>query len=283
MSSESETSDETESGTLYHSGSVSGLGDSLCEDSSPLFRSLSMSENLAFSVVDEVPHMFRLNALTTAVPSSSNSPTEGNGDQRYSGQGQESYFHRHQELKPKASNSVGVTSSYLESNAIAMTIPLKRSTSMGKRNDILIGIVVSRWDNIVGPQCSYLWTEEMTSLFYPGNLPKHLTRLIKYVSDHTVDHHEVDGNLVSHSTMKSGLCIVPDLHLVYISLSIRVPSDSMSSEIERPGMTVPHSVAVLASLQYLHHFILMRPLVTSWLTEFAPKIGVLICKVRGSN
>ena len=279
MSSEGEGSD-TEAGSFLHSGSMSGSGDPYDEgtsSSSPLFRSLSMSHNLAYSVVEEVPHMIRLNALTDVASSSRirSSDSVGCGDQGTSPQ--DAYFYRHKELQ--VSKSIGVSSSYLESTTIPLTIPLKRTTSVGKRNDILIGIVVSRWDNIVGPQCSYLWTEEMTSLFYPGHLPKPLTRLIKYVTDHTVDHHVVDGNLVSHSTMKNAFCIVPDLNLVYMSLSIRVPSDSMSCEIERPGMTVPHSVAVLANLQYLHHFLLMRPLVTNWLTEFAPKIGVLICKV----
>lgn len=241
------------------------------ESASPLFRSFSMSQSLASSVAEEVSNVIRLNGLTE-VASSSRILTSG-----YDDTDNDTFFYRQQRQELKVSQSFSLSSTYLENS---ITLPLKRTPSLGgKRNEMLTGIVVSRWDNIVGPQCSYLWTEEMTSLFYPGNLPKHLSRLIKYVTDHTVDHHVADGTLL-HSAVKSGLCIVPDLSLVYMFVSIRVPSsDSLGCEIQQAGLTVPHSVAVLADLQYLHHFLLIRPLVTSWLMEFAPKIGVLICKV----
>src|SRR5580692_8929551 len=61
-------------------------------------------------------------------------------------------------------------------------------------NDFLTGVVVSRWDNILGPQCIYLWTEETTSCFNPSDLPTHIDCLVKYVTDHTVDHHDIIEN-----------------------------------------------------------------------------------------
>lgn len=152
-------------------------------------------------------------------------------------------------------------------------------------------IVLSRWDNIVGPQCVYLWNEELTSVYYPTNLPPKLSGIVKYVTDHTVDHHEVNGNYISPSTQKTSLCIVPELKFVYLSMSIRVPSEmdtvlefasssSMTAnDPDQPATSIPHAVAVLVDLKFLSHFLLLRPLVISWLSEYVPKIGVIVCKV----
>jgi hypothetical protein len=142
-----------------------------------------------------------------------------------------------------------------------------------RRNDVLLGVVVSRWDNIVGPQWVYVWTEELTSLFHPAPLPPALARLLKYVADKTVDHHEVDGaRVVSPRARRSALTLVPDLDLAYVSLSIRVPGEGSAP-------AVPHSLALLAHLPLLNHFLLQRPLLTSWLAEFGPKVAVLLAKV----
>ena len=286
----------------------------------PVVRSVSMSKNLADSVAGEVPHMIRVSgsndfyerkplkksssasSLSRLLLLTSASPSVPTGTTTTDGQ-PVSFLRRpskviKNESKPQTSSPISEQMSFppesladsiakLEIRSLTDEASVKKLL-VGKKNEVLVGIVVSRWDNIVGPQCVYLWTEERTSTFYPGNLPQHLSRLVRYVTEHTVDHHEVDGNQVLPSTLRSTLCIVRDLDLVYLSVSIRVPSDPDSdstfgfspvSDRNRPASTVPHAVAVLANLKYLQQFLLLRPLVLNWLSEFAPKIGVLLCKV----
>ncbi|CAG7822335.1 unnamed protein product [Allacma fusca] len=303
------------------------------ESTSSFVRSLSMSRNLALSMYEEMPHVIQLNSGESLVnvryplkkSSSASSltrllllndiadqeePANPSVSRRIpSNPAPSTSF-----AQPKVSNSQSVPYPHvvpevLEAESLADSIAKLEMRAIsdeasvknligGKRNDLLVGIVVSRWDNIVGPQCVYLWTEERTSTFYPlqeegvfnfsrGNLPTHLSRLVKYVTEHTVDHQDVDGNLVLPSMLRSTLCIVRDLDLAYLSVSIRVPLDpdtestfgfSHLGDRNRPAATVPHAVAVLANLQYLNHFLLLRPLVLNWLSEFAPKIGVLLCK-----
>lgn len=284
------------------------------DDDTPLVRSLSMSRNMALSVLDEVPHMISLAA-------SENSPWTINKKSSSTsalvkvknGRGEND----HHDPNRRSSENKSSTDEILQNQLLSMSFvddpDLRRALEMDgvslvesnstlsqitfpsargvKKNELLTGIVVSRWDNIVGPQCVYLWTEEVTSLFYPGNLPPHLSGVVKYVTDHTVDHQDVNGNLSSPYTQKSTLCIVPDLSLVYISLSIRVPSEietvlefasssSMTAnDPDQPATSVPHAISVLANLKFLSHFLLLRPLIINWLNEFSPKIGVLLCKV----
>ena len=285
----------------------------------PVVRSISMSKNLADSVSGEVPHMIRVSgkkdfferkpmkkssstsSLSRLLLLTSGSQVAAADTTTTDGQPVSSFKYRPSKAlknEPKTSSPISENMSFppesladsiakLEIRSLTDEASVKKLL-VGKKNDVLVGIVVSRWDNIVGPQCVYLWTEERTSTFYPGNLPQHLSRLVRYVTEHTVDHHEVDGNQVLPSTLRSTLCIVRDLDLAYLSVSIRVPSDPESdsafgfspvSDRNRPASTVPHAVAVLANLKYLQQFLLLRPLVLNWLSEFAPKIGVLLCKV----
>lgn len=137
----------------------------------------------------------------------------------------------------------------------------------------------------------YLWTEELTSIYYPQSLPPHLSGVVKYVTDHTVDHQDVDGEGFGPNMERCSLCLVPELGLVYASISVRVPSgldavlefasnSSMTgNDPDQPVISVPHSVAVLGDLKYVAHFLLLRPLIAGWLREFGMKIGLLVCKV----
>ncbi|ODN03428.1 Protein C9orf72 [Orchesella cincta] len=288
----------------------------------PLVRSLSMSRNMAYSVVDEVPHMIKL--LPPKVPinekrswwkpsllkKSSSTSSLPNIRRRFSAMELEQNERENSYLKSERRGSGGVdvvghngyqdrgdaskelknsviTNSLREESSTQTLTPIVKGT---RRNDLLVGIVVSRWDNIVGPQSVYLWTEELTSVFYPANLPAELSPLMKYVTDHTVDHQTATAGYIPPSVQRTTLCIVPDLNLAYLSLSIRVPTEidtilefqssaPMSiNHPDNPALTMPHSISVLCNLKYLNQFILLRPLVISWLTEFGPQIGVLLCK-----
>jgi hypothetical protein len=52
-----------------------------------------------------------------------------------------------------------------------------------------------------------------------------------------------------------------------------------ANDPDQPATSIPHAVAILGDLKHLSHFLLLRPLMISWLNEFGPKIGVLVCKV----
>jgi len=277
----------------------------LAEHTPKLVRSLSMSSNVASSVVEEVSHMIRMAPTSTSVSSpvffgtkgtmnsaamsaatdfglpSSGSfvPETGGGylnsksqaiisqtSSKAGGQNSSSVI---EVLKTDALRAVGDVSEKL--NMLA-------SMSSLRKNELLEAIVVSRWDNIVGPQCVYLWTEEVTSVFYPTVFSSTLSPLIKYVTEHTVDHQE-DENVVA-STRRITLCIVPDLNFVYLSLSIRLPPEFdpvMNDHI--PSSTIPHAISILGNMQFLPRFLALRPLFVSWLSEFSPKIGVFLVQV----
>ncbi|CAL8082600.1 unnamed protein product [Orchesella dallaii] len=291
----------------------------------PLVRSLSMSQNMAYSVVDEVPHMIKLlpptvpidkkrswwkpsllkkSSSTSSLPNikkqlntmeqkqngyDNNVSSYSKSERRCSGDmddGINSYEDSRDDSNGLTNSSAKTNSLHQESSTQTLT-PIVKGT---RRNDLLVGIVVSRWDNIVGPQSVYLWTEELTSVFYPVNLSAELSPLMKYVTDHTVDHQTATAGYIPPSVQRTTLCIVPDLNLAYLSLSIRVPTEidtilefqssaPMSlNHPDNPALTMPHSISVLCNLKYLNQFLLLRPLVTSWLIEFAPQMGVLLCK-----
>jgi hypothetical protein len=300
----------------------------LLEEDIPLVRSLSMSRNMASSIlhgVEEVPHMIRLvsatsDSLSPLRPKLLKKSFSTSSLSRLQKFGMNSSFDEGRRESYDGgsgggdiNNSLALSLSVVDSNPDVIRamgkdgvslVESKGSSSLSqiafpsfirggiKKNELLTGIVVSKWDNIVGPQCVYLWTEEVTSLFYPGCLPSQLSGVVKYVTDHTVDHQDVDGNQLNPSTQRTTLCIVPDLSLVYIAISIRVPAETdtvlefassssmTANDPDQPAMTVPHAVSILANLQFLSHFLLLRPLLVNWLNEFAPKIGVLLCKVR---
>lgn len=291
----------------------------------PLVRSLAMSRNMALSVVDEVPHMIRLptsdenptlendeesttdrwktststttSSSTSALPNSSDVPANNNVTDDVTESLQTKGTHapvitsssQDQDHKAYSNNSNTSVPSTITTNSQNSTTPVVKGT---RRNDLLVGVVVSRWDNIVGPQAVYLWTEELTSVFYPANLPPDLSKLVKYVTDHTVDHQTATGRYIHPSVQRTTLCIVPDLNLAYLSLSIRVPSEldtilefqisapMTENSPDIPALIMPHSISVLYNLKYFNQFMLLRPLVVSWLVEFGPRIGVLLCKVR---
>lgn len=292
-----------------------------------LVRSLSMSRNMAFSVVDEVPHMIRLcptetpqvekkpswwkssssglrksssassinnirpqinNSDPSAVNSSSRGLSRRASDLDATMQNTFNELN-YQRDRPTFSSSRGITSKSVKLATESQHLnPIVKGT---RRNDLLVGVVVSRWDNIVGPQSVYLWTEEFTSVFYPINLPGQLSKLVKYVTDHTVDHQTATGGYIPPTVQRTTSCIVPDLGLAYLSLSIRVPTEidtilefqtsspMTANNPDNPVLTMPHSISVLSNFKYLSQFLLLRPLITSWLLEFGPQIGVLLCKV----
>jgi len=291
----------------------------------PLVRSLSMSRNMAYSVVDEVPHMIKLlppnvpinekrswwkpsllkkSSSTSSLPNirkrltkmelngrKNLNPTNSRSERRGSAGVDVDDYNDYEAGGDAATELIkqsAITNSHQQETSTQTLTPIVKGT---RRNDLLVGIVVSRWDNIVGPQSVYLWTEELTSVFYPGDLPPELSPLIKYVTDHTVDHQTATAGYIPPSVQRTTLCIVPDLSLAYLSLSIRVPTEidtilefqssaPMSiNHPDNPALTMPHSISVLCNLKYLNQFILLRPLVISWLTEFGPQIGVLLCKV----
>lgn len=303
----------------------------------PLVRSLSMSRNMAFSVVDEVQHMIKIlpahvaveerrswwKATTPSATSLRKSSSLTNVSQySHSTTEPEDVDETTSRSRPqlrRGSSGLDIQNALFEydaTNGIDEDVPLPISRNHGqdektiqsitgpqqpqitpimkgtRRNDLLIGIIVSRWDNIVGPQSIYLWTEEMTSVFYPTNLPSQLNRLVKYVTDHTVDHQTVTGGYIPPTVQRTTLCIVPDLSLAYLSLSIRVPTEidtilefqssapMSANHPDNPALTMPHSISVLSNLKFLNQFLQLRPLLGSWLLEFGPQIGVLLCKVR---
>lgn len=304
-----------------------------------LVRSLSMSRNMAFSVVDEVPHMIRLcqpetteTATAEKKPSwwkssSSSASNSTSTKLRKSSSASSINNIRHQSLDNNTTGSSGTPSkeptprrgsdgletiqnglnSLTAQVSLSARVPATHTKSVQsvvtepqhltpivkgtRRNDLLVGIVVSRWDNIVGPQSVYLWTEELTSVFYPVGLPQPINKLVKYVTDHTVDHQTATGGYIPPTVQRTTLCIVPDLGLAYQSLSIRVPTEidtilefqtsapMTPGNPDNPALTMPHSISVLSNIKYLSQFLLLRPLIISWLLEFGPRLGVLLCKV----
>jgi len=265
---------------------------------SPAVRSLSMSRNMAVSLTDEVSHMIRL-------PPPSSTPTPKKTVQKSLTSTSQAEFHAPSSLTSfslsnpeKEVKSLMLSSgvSLVETKTGCLSSSSLTTNSSPSPTSVLTGICVSRWDDIVGPQTVYLWTEQLTSLFFPTSLPPSLAPLVKYVTDHTVDHHRHGGeDAPPSSSHRSIFVLVPALSLVYLSLSFRVPSPLDSTAVlefdsstnmtadhpDHPPAYVPHALSVLAPIEYLPVFLLLRPLLLSWLAEFAPKTGVLLAKVGG--
>lgn len=95
----------------------------LLDSDLPSLRSLSMSRNLALSVVEEVPHMIR--------PTLSDRSSRSN---RNKGEGM-------------SGSSRRSSTSTLSSTESSPQHPTIRGV---RKNEVLTGVVVSKWDNIVG-------------------------------------------------------------------------------------------------------------------------------------
>lgn len=248
--------------------------------SPPVIRSVAMSANIASTVQDEVKHLIKVNHLPEPqsshheVRQSSPEPNEDNSD-----------------LSDSYSADNDYSSSDVHSAAICSHV-------FPNDDDALIcAVVLSRWDDIMGPRTIRVWLPESVS--EPQSLceiepPKFTTprsvkaacqfsclhymsskinkmllmKAIKYVTSHTVNYTCVTGTSTPEEN-SSAIFVVPDLDMVAQSLMFHVPLSGSS----------PYSLALLVKYSQYANFLPLRKLCQHWLERLTCKLAEFLLSV----
>ncbi|GLH11653.1 Uncharacterized protein GBIM_16399 [Gryllus bimaculatus] len=287
--------------SMYHfvavdrEGSLWKTGQS-CADSSDdtnsvqretvMVRSVAMSANVASIVKDEVRHLIRVSALE---PSTSKhySTYEPNNREDIN-------------IVLPTSKDLGVGSNSIVNTSCSHILP----TVDG---NIIFAVILSRWDDIMGPQTVHAWLEEnpvargllntevnSPSSSYVDTLPEsksgvHVTsnhklveqnvyimKAVKYVTSHTVNYTGICLNSSASLLyeQESNLFVVPDLELVAQSLVFHARS---------LDTTVPFSLSVLVGYQHYEYFLHLRRLCHQWLRRMAERLHEPLVKCMSTS
>ncbi|KAK3924322.1 Guanine nucleotide exchange C9orf72-like protein [Frankliniella fusca] len=250
------------------------------ESSSPSIRSVAMSANIANTVQEEVKHLIKVN------PPLDESPIKYQVRKTSS------------ELSDDNSDISDTYSGDHDYHSIEMSCSSICSHVLPNDDDSTVcAMVLSRWDDIMGPRTIRVWLPESVSEEESGpeteplkfTTPKSvkaacqfscshqmsskynkilLMKAIKYVTSHTVNYTCVTGTSTPEQS-NSALFIVPDLDMVAQSLMFHVPLSGSS----------PYSLALLVKYSKYSRFLPLRNLCQHWLERLSIRMAEFLLSV----
>lgn len=183
-------------------------------------------------------------------------------------------------VKPDAPAEYTLSNVYGANLSVSYILP-------AEEDSIISAIVLSKWDDIMGPQTVHVWlkdeanvkstrTEDSASHSVIRNVC--LAKSVKYVTVHTVNCTGLSSalspccgsNAVDPGQKNSGIFIVPEIDLVAQSLVFQLQDHELS---------VLYSVAILVSYRQYDYFLHLRQLCWHWLQRTAARLHVILLKV----
>ena len=253
--------------------------------SPPVIRSVAMSANIANAVQDEVKHLIKVNTLPLEesiahyeVRQTSPAPSEENSDVS------DTYSADHD------SGSLDMQCGSI----CAHVLP-------NDDESIVCAVVLSRWDDIMGPRTIRVWLPEnvsdqeassvveTTKFTSPRNvkaacqfnclhqMPEKynkilLMKAIKYVTSHTVNYTCVTGTSAPEER-SSAIFVVPDLDMVAQSLMFHVPLSG----------SCPYSLALVVSFNKYSTYLPVRKLCQHWLERLTMRLADFLLSISGTR
>lgn len=156
-----------------------------------------------------------------------------------------------------------------------------------EEDSIVSAIVLSKWDDIIGPQTVHVWLKDEANvkILSTEDTPGHsvirnvcLAKSVKYVTVHTVNCTGLNPALspcygsdtVNPGQKNSGIFIVPEIDLV---------AQFIVFQLQDHQMNILHSLAILVSYQHYSYFLHLRQLCWHWLQRMAARLHVILLKV----
>lgn len=189
-----------------------------------MVRSLAMSANIANAVKNEVKHLIHISAVESCME---------------------------ENLWLGATSGSKISHVNYIANASFTTSCVLPATE----EHLISAIVLSRWDDIMGPQTVHVWTEQTET----NTCNIDMLRAIRYVTNHTV------SQTAETSGMGPKIFVVSDLRIIAQSLTFGVC-------VHRRQRRVPHSISVLVSLSQYSSFLELRYLCHQWLIRTAARL-----------
>jgi hypothetical protein len=229
----------------------------------PLPRSVAMSSDIAGSVQEEVCHfidvdssknsrLFAVNTADTCL----------------------------EEVKADPPAECTLSNVHDASLSVSYVLP-------SEEDSIISAIVLSKWDDIIGPQTVHVWLKGeanekvLGTEDTPGNkLIRNvcLAKSVKYVTVHTVNYTGLNSalspchgsDIADPGQKNSGIFIVPEIDLV---------AQSLVFQLQDQELNVLYSLAILVSYQHYSYFLHLRQLCWHWLQRMATRLHVILLKV----
>ncbi|KAJ9579434.1 hypothetical protein L9F63_024458 [Diploptera punctata] len=215
----------------------------------PVVRSVAMSENIARSVREEVKHLIHVESPVNNVLAAAGCLVEVEKDPGFS-------------LGKAEYHSYGTNSS------VSYILP-------SIEESIVSAVILSKWDDIMGPQTVHVWLREEAK-----SVPCHsdaknktcLTKAVKYVTCHTVNYTGsscVSSNSADSTERSNSIFVVPELDLI---------AQSLVFQLRDQELNVPYSLALMVSYQHYNYFLHLRQLCRHWLQRMAARLHVILLK-----
>ena len=213
-------------------------------------RSVAMSENIARSVKEEVKHFIHVESSVNNIL-----PFSVCLDDTQRGQ-----------IFP-----VGKTEYHIhnDSSSISYILP-------SVHDSIVSGVILSKWDDIMGPQTVHMWLrEDVRNGSHHSSTQNNtcLAKAVKYVTSHTVNYTGAHYNISSNtdtSERNSSIFLVPELDLI---------AQSLVFQLRDQDLNTPYSLAVMVSYQHYSYFLHFRQLYRHWLQRMTARLHVILLKV----
>jgi hypothetical protein len=230
----------------------------------PTLRSVAMNENIAKSTQEEVQHFI---------------PVDSSKHSRFSAVSATDITYP-EDIKSDPPAEYNLPNVHCGGSSVSYILP-------SEEDNIISAIVLSKWDDIMGPQTVYVWLksevdmENVDSRSSVGhNVIKNmcLANSVKYVTSHTVNYTSLNS-VVSPSCgdatvdpveRNSGIFIVPELDLV---------AQSLVFQLQDHELNIPYSLAIIMSYQHYSYFLHLRRLCQLWLQRMVARLHVILQKV----
>jgi hypothetical protein len=189
-----------------------------------------------------------------------------------------------EELKPDAPAEYTLSNVHGANLSVSYVLP-------SEEDSIVSAIVLSKWDDIIGPQTVHVWLKEEANvkILSTKDTPGHsvirnvcLAKSVKYVTVHTVNCTGLNPALspcygsdtVNPGQKNSGIIIVPEIDLV---------AQFIVFQLQDHQLNILHSLAILVSYQHYSYFLHLRQLCWHWLQRMAARLHVVLLKCLSSN
>lgn len=242
-----------------HSRNICSMGSNSSGSDLPILRSVTISSDIARSQ-EEVCNFIDVNSSETTDTTDI------------------------EELKPDAPAEYTISNVHGANLSVSYILP-------SEEDSIVSAIVLSKWDDIIGPQTVHVWSQDKANVKIastedtPGrNVIKNvcLAKSVKYVTVHTVNCTGLNQALspccgsdtVDPGQKNSGIFIVPEIDLV---------AQFIVFQLQDHQLNVLHSLAILVSYQHYSYFLHLRQLCWHWLQRMAARLHVVLLKVIDRN
>jgi hypothetical protein len=247
-----------------HSGNICNIDSDSGGSVLPILTSVAMSSDVAGSAQEEVGHCIHVDSSK-----SSGMPAISTTDTTY--------------LKEVKS---GPPAEYTLSNVHGANLSVSYILP-SEEDSIVSAVVLSKWDDIMGPQTVHVWLKDEANVKILGteDTPGHsvirnvcLAKSVKYVTVHTVNCASLSSALlpcygsdtVDPGQKNSGIFIVPEIDLV---------AQSLVFQLQDHELNVLYSLAILVSYQHYNYFLHLHQLCWHWLQRVAARLHVILLKV----